>query len=71
MAWDLNINPDIRESKSLKGPNLIAIKIQSEIKQACPKKGNTNQKPSHGKNITKYKKITVPGKATPKGSQDN
>merc|ERR1712120_103924 len=33
MAWDLNINPDIRESKSLQEPNLIAMKIQSGIKQ--------------------------------------
>ena len=37
MAWDLNINPDIRESKSLQEPNLIAMKIQSGIKQVLDK----------------------------------
>ena len=37
MAWDLNINPDIRESKSLQKPNLIAMKIQSGIKQVLDK----------------------------------
>ena len=37
MAWDLNINPDIRESKSLQEPNLTAIKIQSGIKQVLDK----------------------------------
>ena len=37
MAWDLNINPDIRESKSLQEPNPIAMKIQSGIKQMLDK----------------------------------
>ena len=37
MAWDLNINPDIRESKSIQDPNEIAEKLQYGIRNVLDK----------------------------------